>query len=131
VIFVDNIGKRIKERRIQMGISAEELAPMVGLSAATIYRYEKGDIKKVNTTKLQPFAKALETTEAYLMGWEETADADTGTDQDEELWELREELRRNPEIRMLFSASKGAKKEHIQAAVAILNTLKGCDDSVE
>jgi hypothetical protein len=51
--------------------------------------------------------------------------------QDDELWELREELRRNPEIRMLFSASKGAKKEHIQAAVAILNTLKGCDDSVE
>lgn len=128
---MDNIGKRIKERRIQMGISAEELAPMVGLSAATIYRYEKGDIKKVNTTKLQPFAKALETTEAYLMGWEDDADSETETDQDGELWELREELRRNPDIRMLFSASKGAKKEHIQAAVAILNTLKGYDDSME
>ena len=128
---MDNIGKRIKERRIQMGISAEELAPMVGLSAATIYRYDKGDIKKVNTTKLQPFAKALETTEAYLMGWEDAAESEAEADQESELWELREELRRNPDIRMLFSASKGAKKEHIQAAVAILNTLKGYDDSME
>ena len=128
---MDNIGKRIKERRIQMGISAEELAPMVGLSAATIYRYEKGDIKKVNTTKLQPFAKALETTEAYLMGWEETVESETETEQDDELWELREELRRNPDMRMLFSASRGAKKEHIQAAAAMLNALKGNDDCME
>ena len=64
-----DIGTRIKERRLQLGLSAEELAPLVGLSAATIYRYENGDIKKVNTTKLQSFAKALKTSESYLMGW--------------------------------------------------------------
>lgn len=64
-----DIGTRIKERRLQLGLSAEELAPLVGLSAATIYRYENGDIKKVNTTKLQSFAKALKTNESYLMGW--------------------------------------------------------------
>jgi transcriptional regulator with XRE-family HTH domain len=104
---------------------------MVGLSAATIYRYEKGDIKKVNTTKLQPFAKALETTEAYLMGWDETTESNLEADQEDELWELREELRRNPDMRMLFSASKGAKKEHIQAAAAMLNALKGNDDCME
>ena len=69
------IGKRIKTRRSNLGISAEELAPLVGLSAATIYRYENGDIKKVNTAKLQPFAKALHTTEAYLMGWIDDPDA--------------------------------------------------------
>lgn len=64
-----DIGTRIKERRLQLGLSAEELAPLVGLSAATIYRYENGGIKKVDTTKLQPFAKALKTSESYLMGW--------------------------------------------------------------
>ena len=66
-----NIGKRIKELRIKHGLSAEDLAPLVGLSPATIYRYENGDIKQVNTTKLQSFAKVLNTTEAYLMGWME------------------------------------------------------------
>ena len=66
---MNDIGKRIKERRLHLKLSAEELAPMVGLSAATIYRYENGEIKKVNTNKLSPFAKALNTSEAYLMGW--------------------------------------------------------------
>ena len=65
---VENIGKRIKESRLRLGLSAEELAPLVGLSPATIYRYENGDIKKVNTNKLQLFADALHTSAAYLMG---------------------------------------------------------------
>jgi len=51
--------------------------------------------------------------------------------EDNELYELREELRRNPEVRLLFSASRGAKKEHIKAAAAMLNALKGNDDSLE
>ena len=51
--------------------------------------------------------------------------------EDDELYELREELRRNPEIRMLFSASKNARPEHIKAATAMLNALKGHDDSLE
>lgn len=51
--------------------------------------------------------------------------------EDDELYELREELRRNPEVRMLFSASRGAKKEHIKAAAAMLNALKGNDNGLE
>lgn len=70
------IGKRIKERRKSLGLSAEELAAIVGISPATIYRYEKGDIKKVDTNKLTPIAQALETTEAELMGWTENVKGD-------------------------------------------------------
>ena len=70
-----NVGKRIKERRLQLGLNAESLARLVGLSPATIYRYEKHEIEKVNTTKLEPIAKALKTTGAYLMGWVDDPDA--------------------------------------------------------
>lgn len=73
------IGKRIKERRKLLGLSAEDLAAMVGMSPATIYRYEKGDIKKVDTTKLTPIAQALETTEADLMGWTEATKNNSST----------------------------------------------------
>ena len=66
---VCDIGHRIKERRLQLGLNAEQLADKVGMSAATVYRYENGDIKKVNTNKLSLFAQALNTSEAYLMGW--------------------------------------------------------------
>lgn len=64
-----NIGDRIKQRRIELGIDAEELAEKIGKSRATIYRYENGDIENMPTTVLEPIAKALNITPAYLMGW--------------------------------------------------------------
>lgn len=65
-----SIGRRIKERRKQLGMSAEELAERIGKSAATVYRYESGDIAKVDSVILLPIADALQTTPGFLMGWE-------------------------------------------------------------
>lgn len=64
-------GQRMKLRRKELNKSAEELAKTLGVSPATIYRYEKGDIEKVPGDFLEPLAKALDTTPAWLMGWEE------------------------------------------------------------
>ncbi len=64
-------GERIKARRKEIGLSAEKVADTIGVSPATIYRYEKGDIEKVPGDVLVSIAKALHTTPAYLMGWEE------------------------------------------------------------
>lgn len=66
------IGERIKARRRELGISAETLAEYCGVSPATIYRYENGDIEKVGIDKLPPIAEALHTTQAYLLGWEDS-----------------------------------------------------------
>lgn len=65
----------MKERRKFIGISAERLAEMLGVSPATIYRYENGDIEKVPGDRLRPIADALQTTPAYLMGWEDASGA--------------------------------------------------------
>lgn len=62
-------GQRMKDRRKKIGLSAEKVAELLGVSPATIYRYENGDIDKVPGDKLGPIAKALQTTPAYLMGW--------------------------------------------------------------
>ena len=66
-----NVGQRIKQKRIDLGMDAEELALKIGKSRATVYRYENGDIENMPTTVLEPIAKALKTTPAYLMGWKE------------------------------------------------------------
>ena len=39
--------QRMKERRKELGFSAEYIAEELKVSAATIYRYEKGDIEKL------------------------------------------------------------------------------------
>lgn len=64
-------GERMKQRRKEIGFSAEKVAERLGVSPATIYRYEKGDIEKVPADSLAEIAKILQTTPAYLMGWEE------------------------------------------------------------
>lgn len=62
-------GQRMKDRRKAIGLSAEKVAEILGVSPATIYRYENGDIEKVPGDRLGPIASALQTTPAYLMGW--------------------------------------------------------------
>lgn len=65
------VGERIKSRRKEIGLSAEEVAKELGVSPATVYQYESNDIMNMRIDKLEPIAKALRTTPAYLMGWED------------------------------------------------------------
>ena len=67
-----SIGTRIKARRKALGYSAEDIAVRLGKSPATIYRYESGDIEKLPGELLAPLAEMLNTSPAYLMGWEDT-----------------------------------------------------------
>lgn len=64
------IGQRIKNRRIELNLSVDEVAEKLNKNRATIYRYEKDDIKELPITVLEPLAKVLETTPADLMGWD-------------------------------------------------------------
>ena len=70
------IGEKIKQRRMEIGISAEELADRIGKSRATVYRYENGDIEDIPITIIKPLAKALKTTPAYLMNLEQCKSQD-------------------------------------------------------
>ena len=51
-------------------MSADELGKRLGKDRSTIYRYEKGEIENLPLEILEPIAKPLDTTPAYLMGWE-------------------------------------------------------------
>lgn len=66
-----SVGQNIKTRRKELGMNAETIAEKLGVSPSTIYRYEKGDIEKVDSAKLIQIAEILRTTPAELMGWEE------------------------------------------------------------
>lgn len=57
----------MKERRKSLKISVDEVAKVLGVSRATVYRYENGDIEKIPSKYLEPIAHALETNAAHLM----------------------------------------------------------------
>lgn len=61
--------ERIKERRLALGLSVDDLAGHVGRNRATIYRYESDHVSSMSLSLLEPIAEALRTTPGYLMGW--------------------------------------------------------------
>ncbi len=65
------IGKKIKQRREELGMTQEELAEKTGYKdRSSINKIEKGG-NNLPQTKIVAFAQALNTTPSYLMGWEE------------------------------------------------------------
>ena len=65
------IGDRIKEARLALGYSAEQVAAFLNVSPATVYRYENGDISKLPSKFIRPLAEYLCVSPSWLMGWTE------------------------------------------------------------
>ncbi len=65
------IYERIKKRRKEIGLSADDVAKALNVSRATIYRYESQEIEKLPTKIIEPLAKVLKCSIPYLMGWDE------------------------------------------------------------
>ena len=70
---VSTVGRRIKERRKELGMTADDLARKIGKSRATVYRYEDGFIEKLPVDVAKPVAEALGITLAELLGWDDNS----------------------------------------------------------
>lgn len=68
------LGEKIKMLRKENGYTQEELADYAGTKKQTIHKYETGIIENIPASKIKLIAEKLETTPAYLMGWEDESD---------------------------------------------------------
>ena len=138
-----SIGKEIKALRKQRGLTQVELADRANISRSYLAGVE-GDRYNPSVDTLQKIASALGTTSGVLLGEANLAEliaADTGnnvlmeyyegqrapgavSEADAELGEYLEMLRNRSECRMLFSLAKGATKEDVEKAVAIIEALR-------
>lgn len=74
---MSDIYRRIKERREELGLTQEDLAIRMGYkSKSSINKIEMGK-NDIPQSKVVAFAKALQTTTAYLMGVDEAKEAST------------------------------------------------------
>lgn len=65
------MSERIKERRIFMGYTQEELGEKLGLQKSAIAKYENGRVENIKRSVIANMAKVLECSPSYLMGWDE------------------------------------------------------------
>jgi transcriptional regulator with XRE-family HTH domain len=54
------LGQKIKQARIQKGLTQEELGNIVGLQKSAIAKYENGRVVNIKRSTLQKLAKALD-----------------------------------------------------------------------
>lgn len=66
----------LKARRKELGLTLLEIAKRVGVSEATVQRWESGEIKTMRHGRIVKLAEVLELSPAQLMGWEDKAPAD-------------------------------------------------------
>lgn len=62
----DDIGNRLKAFRLGSGLSADEIAKRLGISRAALYRFEKGELTKIDT--LQKLSELLGVSVPTLLG---------------------------------------------------------------
>ncbi|MBB6622260.1 helix-turn-helix domain-containing protein [Clostridium gasigenes] len=68
---MESIINRLKNRRIELDMSYQDLASKTGLSKSTLQRYETGSIKNMPLDKLGILASALNVNPIWLIGFDE------------------------------------------------------------
>lgn len=68
------IGERIKKRRLELGMSQDELAKKIGYSSRSSINKIELDVQQLRQSKIMDIAIALNTTTSYIMGWDEPSE---------------------------------------------------------
>ena len=119
------IGRNIYRARKLSGMTLEELSKHIGISRQTLSRYENGIIGNIPSDRIEKIAIALNVSPAQLMGWEEMSSSpEEEYYTDPAVNEYAEQLRTNPNMRLLFDATKDMSKDDIDYVVDLVNRLK-------
>lgn len=65
------IYQKLKERRKELGLTMLEIAQKIGVSEATVSRWESGDIANMKRDKIVALSNALQVNPSFIMGWED------------------------------------------------------------
>ena len=114
-----SIGERIRQLREARGWTQDELAEAAEMNRVTVAKYERGIIEP-RTKSLAKLAQAFEISADALISGEQASPAEDERD----LWELRESVRRDPERKILFDLARHADIEQVKQAVTIIDALK-------
>lgn len=113
------VGLRIKERRSALGLSQRDLAAVMGYSNhSTVARIEAGTVD-LPQSKVAKFAEALQTTPAFLMGWDR---------EPEDLADLAASILQDPKLLVMIEKFRSLAASDQKAVRAMVNALAAKND---
>ena len=110
-------GDRIRELRDAKGWTQDDLADAAQVHRVTVAKYETGRLEPKSKT-LGKLAAALNVDTDYLLGKSKMSD------DDRELWEIRNAARQDAERRILFMLAKNGSSKDVKQVVALIDALK-------
>ena len=115
---------RLRELRMEKGLTMKQVGASMGLAESTISLYETGK-RQPDYETLGRFADYFGVSVDYLLGREETPVPETqGGSEDQKIREYLQMIKDDPKLRMMFDLAKDASLEEIKATVAFLKALR-------
>ena len=114
--FSDRVARNIKKYRKEKGMTLKELAEKVGITEATMQKYESGNIKSITMDMFFKIAQSLDIPSENLSEWE-----------DGELEEYRKQ-RKNDEESKLLKKYSVLSKGHKRAVRNLIDSLLECQE---
>lgn len=121
----NTFGARLREARKNAHMTQKELALEIGAKHNSVSNWEN-DQNMPDPDTIVRICETLNVGADYMLPSKKCNEEIT-EEREDDLWELRESFRRNPEMRVLFSAAKNASAKQLKQAVAILEALKVSD----
>lgn len=100
------IANKIKARRIELGLTLEEVAQAVGVGRSTVRKWETGMIRNMGRDKIAALARILQMNPVELVPMPEA----TQTEDEERL----EALHQNPRLGLLFDRSRKMSQDDVE-----------------
>ena len=113
----DLLAKRIRLMRKACDLTQEELGAKIGVTKATVNKYESAVVVNLKRTVIEKLAAALNTNPGYLMEWTDKNGNPDGikkplTEEEQELLRIYRELEGPNKIILLVKASALLKGEN-------------------
>ena len=100
------IANKIKARRVELGLTLEDVAKAVGVGRSTVRKWETGMIRNMGRDKIAALAKVLQLNPVELVPM-------PGADRTEDEERL-EALHRDPRLGLLFDRTRNMSHEDVE-----------------
>lgn len=118
-----NIGLLIKEKRLMLGLTLEEVGTFVGVGKSTVRKWENGMIENMGRDKIASLSKILDIDPITLLGLEKEDKYEEHLKNKPELLELYKNIVDNDRLVLLYDKTKDLTPEDMEQVLKIIDTF--------
>ena len=127
-----NVNQIIKERRLQLGLTLEQVAEKVGVGKSTVRKWETGLIENMRRDNIQKLAEALNLNPLDLLELDTEESNIYGNHKDNrdyfsdkpELLDLYQQIYESQTLQLLFDSAKDLTPQDLEMVLTIIKGIR-------